>query len=183
MMQFQRGKLIVCDDNDNLFKEIMTFMIVGVRKNVPFVVKAVPESKIEGKWLSGQIIETIQSLHEISFHVRAVILDNHPSNVSALNKIFSKYESQSHENKILHHSTLHRRTYLFYDSAHLLIFPEFHFSDFISLPAGKISWKLFRYVFDEDEITDKPEKGQQAHIQKSTSRRQQAKCTISFGDI
>ena len=31
------------------------------------------------------------------------------------------------------------------------IFPEFHFSDFISLPAGKISWKLLHSVFDEDE--------------------------------
>ena len=67
-VQFQQGKLIGCDDNGNLFKGIMTFMIVGVRKNVPFVVKAVPESKIEGTWLSGQIIESIQSLHEIGFH-------------------------------------------------------------------------------------------------------------------
>ena len=53
-VQFQQGKLIGCDDNSNLFKGIITIMIVGVRKSVPFVVKAVPESKIEGKWLSGQ---------------------------------------------------------------------------------------------------------------------------------
>ena len=31
------------------------------------------------------------------------------------------------------------------------IFSEFHFSDFISLPAGKISWKLLHSVFDEDK--------------------------------
>ena len=99
-LQFQQGKLIGSDE-----KGIMTFMIVGVQKNVPFVVKAVPESKIEGKWLSGQIIETIQSLHEIGFHVQAVISDNHPSNVSAFNILFSKYGSESHENAILHHST------------------------------------------------------------------------------
>ena len=42
-LQFQQGKLIGCDDNGNLFKGIVTFMIVKVRKNVPFVVKAVPE--------------------------------------------------------------------------------------------------------------------------------------------
>ena len=51
-LQFQQGKLIGCDENGNLLKRIMTVVIVGVRKNVPFVVKAVPESKIEGKWLS-----------------------------------------------------------------------------------------------------------------------------------
>ena len=48
-LQFQQGKLIGWDDNGNLLKGIVTFMIVGVRKNVPFVVKAVPETKIEGK--------------------------------------------------------------------------------------------------------------------------------------
>ena len=31
------------------------------------------------------------------------------------------------------------------------IFCEFHFHDFISLPAGEISWKLLHYVFGEDE--------------------------------
>ena len=86
-LQFQQGKLIGCDGNGDLFKGIMTFMIVGVRKNVPFVVKAVPESKIEGKWLSGQIIETIQSLHEIGFHVRGVFSDNHHSKGIARKKL------------------------------------------------------------------------------------------------
>ena len=68
-LQFQQGELIGFDDNRDLFKGLMTFMIVGVRKNVPFVFKDVPESKIEEKWLSGQIIESIQSFHEICFHV------------------------------------------------------------------------------------------------------------------
>ena len=94
-------------------------MIVEVWKNVPFEVKAVPELKIEEKWLSGHTIESIQSLHEIGFHVRTVISDNHPSNVFAFNELFSKYESESHENAILHHSASNRRTYLFYDSVHL----------------------------------------------------------------
>ena len=120
---------------------------------MPFVVKAVPESKIEEKWLSGQIIESIQSLHEMGFHMRAVILDNHSSSVSAFNELSSKDGSKSYENVILHHSTSDRRTYLFYDSVHMLknvrnnllnskrfIFPEFYFFDVIfSLPAGKIS--------------------------------------------
>ena len=135
-----------------LFKEIMTFMIVGVRKNVPFVVKAVPEPKIEGKWLSGLKTKSIQSLHEIGFDWRTVISDNHFSNVSVFNELFSKYGSESHENVILHDSISDRRTYLFYDSVHQLknvrnnllnsrqfLFPKFHFSDFISLPAGEIS--------------------------------------------
>ena len=110
--------------------------------------------------MSGQIIETIQSLHEIGFHVQAVILDNHPSNVSAFNELFSKYGSESYENASLLHSTSDRRN-LFYDSVHLLknvrnnllnsrqfIFPEFHFFDCMGFPAGKISWKQLHSVFD-----------------------------------
>ena len=118
-VQFQQGKLIGCDDNSNLFKGIMIFVIVGVRKNASFVVKAVPQSNTERKWLFGQIIESIQSYHEIGFQVRAVISDNYPSNGSAFNELFSKYGTESHENIILHHSTSDRRTYLFYDSVHL----------------------------------------------------------------
>ena len=50
-VHFQQGKLIGCNGSGNLFEGIMTFMIVGVRKNLPFAVKAVPESKIGGEWL------------------------------------------------------------------------------------------------------------------------------------
>ena len=95
-VQFQHGKLIGCDDNGDLFKGIITFMIVGVWKNVPFAVKAVPESKIEGKWLSGQTIKTIQSLHEIGFHGRAVVLIDPATCPPSTNEILSNYGSESH---------------------------------------------------------------------------------------
>ena len=137
-VQFQGGQLIGCDDNNELYKGIMTFMIVGMKKNVPFAVKAIPETKIEGKWLALQIAESIQTLHEIGFHVRAVISDNHPSNVAAFNDLYFKYGCSSHENLILHPSSSDRFIYMFFDSVHLLknirnnllnskrlIFPEF----------------------------------------------------------
>ena len=34
---------------------MMTFMIVGMRQSIPYVVKAVPEVKMEGKWLADEI--------------------------------------------------------------------------------------------------------------------------------
>ena len=48
-VQFQKGKLIGCDDDGKLFKGIVTFMIVGLRKSISFVLKAVPEQTNEGK--------------------------------------------------------------------------------------------------------------------------------------
>ena len=49
-----------------------------------------------------QIAETIQTLYEIGFHVRVVISDNHSSNVTAFNNLYSKYGYASHENLITH---------------------------------------------------------------------------------
>jgi hypothetical protein len=54
-VQYQGGKLIGTDEDGNLFKGVMTFMIVSMKKSIPFVVKAIPETKIEGKWLSKEI--------------------------------------------------------------------------------------------------------------------------------
>ena len=61
----------------------MTFMIVGMRKSIPYVVKAVPEITIEGKWLGKQIDSVLTSIHQSGFQVRAVVADNHSTNVNA----------------------------------------------------------------------------------------------------
>ena len=48
-VQYQEGKLFGSNEEGTMFRGIMTFMVVGLRNNVPFVIKAIPESKIEGK--------------------------------------------------------------------------------------------------------------------------------------
>ena len=47
-VQYEGGKLIGADGDGHMFKGIMTFMIVGFKKSIPFVVKAIPETHIEG---------------------------------------------------------------------------------------------------------------------------------------
>ena len=51
-------KMVTCT-----YKGVVTFMITGIYKTIPYVIKATPEIKIEGGWLKEQIIESIQSLH------------------------------------------------------------------------------------------------------------------------
>ena len=48
---YQDGKLVGADEDGNLFKGVMAFMIISLKKCIPFVIKAVPETTIEGKWL------------------------------------------------------------------------------------------------------------------------------------
>ena len=130
-------------------------MTVSLKKSVPFVVKAIPEVKIEGKWLSEQIDKTLLSLHSLGFHVYAVISDNHSTNVNAFQKLVAKYENGDCVNSIWHPSNKHNKIYFFYDSVHLVknvrnnllnskrfIFPSFDFNKFydgIHVPSGEIS--------------------------------------------
>ena len=145
----------------------MTFMIVSLKKNIPFVIKAIPETKIQGEWLSVHVDESIKSLHEIGFQVRAVISDNHSTNVSAYSHLIEEYGFSKEIHGIKHPSKPSSVIYLFYDSVHLIknirnnllnhrrfIFPSFDFYQFldpINVPAGEISWKLLHDVYDKDK--------------------------------
>lgn len=98
--------------------------------------------------------------------MRAVIADNHSTNVNAFSRLLDSYGATPTPNAIIHPTQPSRRIYLFYDSVHLLknirnnllnarrfIFPPFQFegfSDPINVPGGEITWKLFHDVFEFD---------------------------------
>ena len=83
--QYQDGKLVDADNEGNLYKSVMTFMINSLKKSIPFVIKAIPEIKIEGKWFSEHIDNSITFLNSVGFNVCAIISDNHSTNALALN--------------------------------------------------------------------------------------------------
>ena len=58
-------------------------MIVGLQKAIPYVVRSSAEVYITGLWLKKEINECITSLHQSGFKVRAVVTDNHSTNVNA----------------------------------------------------------------------------------------------------
>ena len=68
-VQYQGGKLVGVDSEGNLFKGVMTFMMSSLKQSIPFVIKAIPEVKIEGLWLSEQIDECIHTLHKTGFNI------------------------------------------------------------------------------------------------------------------
>ena len=144
--QFQGGRLSGADDDGKLFKGVMTFMIVSLKKSIPFVIKAIPETTINGTWLSKQIEEVLTSIHECGFQVRGIVPDNHSTNVLAFNNLLKKYGNPGKPNTITHPSSKDRTIYLFYDSVHLMknirnnlvnsgrfIFPPFSFDGFYEI--------------------------------------------------
>ena len=168
--QYSRGRTIGADADGKMFKGVTAFMIDGLRDSIPFVVKAIPQLQLTGPWIAKQEGEVLESLHKCGFHVRAVICDNHSTNVSAFSLLLKKYGIKDSPDAIKHPSRKEGKIYLFYDSVHLLKnirnnllnarrfdFPAFTFHEFyddIDVPAGKITWKLLHDVYDRDQLLD-----------------------------
>ena len=66
-VQYHSGKLVGSDKEGNLYKGILTFLIVALRKNILFVVKAVPECKLEAKFILMHIETTLKLLPKLDF--------------------------------------------------------------------------------------------------------------------
>ena len=81
--EWEGGEYIGEDENGVMYKGVVTFMVVGVKTNTPYVIKASPEVTINGSWLANEVDSCITLSAESGFHVRAVVTDNHSSNVSA----------------------------------------------------------------------------------------------------
>ena len=104
---------------------------------VLFVIEALPEMTINGKLLADQISSFIESFAKTGFIVRGVVTDNHNSNVNAFTRLKREY-GQKDQLLIKHPKNHGKKTYLFYDTVHLMknirnnllngkrfVFPEF----------------------------------------------------------
>ena len=76
-VQFSGGELIGRDEEGDLYKGIVVFMIQGLKESIPVVIKACPEKKITGTWLANEFENSISTLASIGFKVRAIVTDNH----------------------------------------------------------------------------------------------------------
>ena len=151
------------DNNGNLHKGIVCFMIVGLKENVSYVIHSVPQSKISGDLLKVELEKCLEILQDIKFRVRAVVSDNHASNVAAYNSLLKDY---GRDNDILRIWFNDQPIYLCYDAVHLvknlrnnlqirkqLLFPPFvcdAMDQKLKIAGGAISWSLLHRVHEED---------------------------------
>ena len=54
--KYTRSQLIGAATNGELYKCIISFMIIGIKQNTPYIIKSVPEIKMHADWLKNQII-------------------------------------------------------------------------------------------------------------------------------
>ena len=91
--EYSRGEFVGKNEDGDFYNGIMVFMIVSLKKSIPFVIMSCPKTKINGKWIFSQIIESIETLNKSGFTVRAVISDNHSVNVSTFSLLKKSYAS------------------------------------------------------------------------------------------
>ena len=96
--EYYEGKFFGSNINNELYKSIVCFMIIGLKENVPYVVKAAPVTFIDSELLRDELLNCLELLITDGFNVRAVICDNHAANFSAFTKLILQY---SEDNEIL----------------------------------------------------------------------------------
>ena len=68
--QFVGGKYEGADEEGTPYKGIVNFMIAGLQKSIPYVIKSCPETKITGDWLVTEINKSVSLLSKSGFNVR-----------------------------------------------------------------------------------------------------------------
>ena len=164
--QYHGGTYEGANEEGELYKGVVVFMITGLKKSIPYVIKACPETSISGKWLAKHVEDAIVSLCDVGFNVKGIVADNHSANVSAYNYLLDKFPGDTSRLFMLHPDN-NSRIYIFYDNVHLLknirnnlfnakrfVFPELEIllndEIRISIPNGYISWSDLHLVYDKD---------------------------------
>ena len=165
--QYQGSEYVGADKDGHLYKGIVAFMVVGLKQSIPYVIQAIPEVSFTGKWLSERMAENIHNLIQAGFCVRGIVTDNHSANINAFSSLVKTFNSES--NLDIEHAQNHgKKTYLFYDSVHLVknirnnllngkkfVFPKFIYNDDLHIsvhcPAGYISWGDLYNIYDRDK--------------------------------
>ena len=115
--QYQAGEYVGANEEVNLYKGIVAFMVVGLKQSMPFAVKAIPEVTFNGQWLFHKIASNIENLGNAGLCVRHA--DNHSSNVNSFTSLGDLFDSKSKlcfENSANHG----KPTYMFFDTFILL---------------------------------------------------------------
>ena len=117
--------------------------------------------------MKEQILNSLKTLKNCGFRVRAIVSDNRSTNVLAYGLLLKK-SGHLDDDLFIQHD--YQNIYLHRDAAHLIknvrnnlltykhiVFPAFEYDDFddlISFKRGQFSWKLFQDVFEKDSLLE-----------------------------
>ena len=165
-VQYDGRELIGCNSELQMYKSILCFMVVSLKKSIPYILKAIPLTRINHQIVQDGILSCISILNKGNFIIRAVVCDNHSTNVSAYKHLKVLYPCSTRQNAISNPSNPEKYTYLIFDSVHLIknirnnllankffqVPPlELKLMDVvINIPPGTIRWSTFHRVYEKD---------------------------------
>ena len=62
MAQYYSGEYVGKNEQGELYKGIVAFMVVGLKKSIPYVIQATPEVTFTGAWLAEMIDKNLLSI-------------------------------------------------------------------------------------------------------------------------
>ena len=68
-------------------------MVIGLKKSIPIVINAFPETAITGDWIASKLDQCLSPLSEERFKVRKIVTDNYSGNVKAFRLLTGQYPS------------------------------------------------------------------------------------------
>ena len=161
------GEIIGANKTNELYKGLLSFIIVELKENVPNIIKSVTERNIDGEWIKERILDSLKTLKNCVIRVRAIVSENHSANVFTYNLLLKEFGHLDDDLFIEHD---YQEIYLLHDAVHLIKkvrkkllnykrfkFPAFQYDGFqdpISFRGGQISWKLFQDVFEKNSLLE-----------------------------
>ena len=119
-VQFDGQALIGCNADMAMYTSILCFMVLSLKKSIQFVISAIPLVKNSGENVYQNIDKCLSLLAESRFRVRAMVSDNHTTNVKAYNILLTNYKYQDKNYKITNPFLSHQNIYLLFDTCHLI---------------------------------------------------------------
>ena len=164
-VQYDGLKLFGCDSELKMYKSILCFMVVSLKQSTPYILKAIPLTKINHHIVQDGILNCISMLNQ-HFNIRAVVCDNHSTNVSAYKHLTSLYPCLIRDNAMTNPSDPEKYTCLIFDTVHLIKnirnnllanrffqvpFLEMSLMDVtIKTTPGTIQWSIFHHIHEKD---------------------------------
>ena len=82
------------DEEGNLYKGIVAFIVAGLNQSIPFVVQAIPEVTFNGQWLVEKFSHNMDNLIENGLCLWG-ITNNHSAKVCAFSTLIKIFNSES----------------------------------------------------------------------------------------
>ena len=99
-VQYDGQTLTGCDCNFQMYHSILCYMVVSLT-SVPFLINALPLTKISSDIVCSGIFSRIEILTQNNFYLRGITSDKHPTNVGCYGKQLTRFPSTMNSECIL----------------------------------------------------------------------------------